>query len=433
MAARRQSHGADRRHDHGGRHDGGHHPGAAPAKDAGERLPPLVLVAPVRIASAESQVIGLGQTLQGFLVSEIANDPLIAVGYLGDDRQDIGQSSRENRSVYLLSVSIVTDSERWSVSANLQDARSRTVLWSRSETVVAVAADSLTWAYELSQQLATVIGDPFGVVARNELASAPGGLPASRQCLIWLRQAQTSWTEEGLRRFADCAARLDNSHESESALALSLMARANYMMARWLGEPERSRKLEAAYRQIARAQAADPQLALVDGTAIRLAACRGDRAAVERMLRSFVGRRPNDPQALLEAAYLQAYMLNDIPGADRLREQARRLAINQQPNEFLTPALKAFQKGDMTAVVAQLKQSSNPAHPAKNVLWLAASAALRDDGAFRSAMARLADSGHRTPEAIIGIVANSCWSPQVKSELLPALRSALAEAAERAL
>ncbi len=402
-------------------------------KEPGERLPPLVLVAPVRIATAEAQVAGLGPTLQGFLVSEIANDPVLAVGYLGDERQDPSHSARENRAVYLLSVSIVTDSERWSASANLQDARSRTVLWSRSETVVAAATDSLTWAYELSQQLATGIADPFGVVARNELVLSSDRLPASRQCMIWLRQSHTSWTEEGLRRFVDCAARLHNSRESESAMALALMARGNYTAARWMGDPERAQKLESAHRQIARAQAVDPQLHLVDSTAIRLAACRGDTAAVERLLRSFVGRRPNNPQALLEAAYLHAFLLNDLPAADRLREQARRLAINQQPNEVLTPALKAFRKGDMADVAAQLRQSGNPSHPAKNVLWLVSSAALRDDAAFRSAMGRLAESGHRTQDAILGIVAHSCWSDPIKRDLTAALRSALGTGGERAL
>ncbi len=402
-------------------------------KEAGERLPPLVLVAPVRIATAEAQVAGLGLTLQGFLVSEIANDPILAVGYLGDERQDLSQNARENRAVYLLSVSIVTDSERWSVSANLQDGRSRTVLWSRSETVRAAATDSLTWAYELSQQLATGITDPFGIVSRNELALSSDHPPASRQCMIWLRQSHVSWTADGLRRFADCAARLPNGRESDNAMALALMARGNYTAARWMGDPERARRLEAAHRQIARAQAVDPQLYLVDSTAIRLAACRGDIATVERLLRSFVSRRPNDPQALLEAAYLQAFLLNDLAAADRLREQARRLAINQQPNEVLTPALKAFRKGDMVDVAAQLRQSGNPSHPAKNVLWLVASAALRDDAAFRSAMGRLAESGHRTQDAILGIVAHSCWSDPIKRDLTAALRSALGTGSERAL
>ncbi len=186
-------------------------------KESGERLPPLVLVAPVRIASADAQITGLGLTLQGFLVSEIANDPMLAVGYTGDDRQDLSRNARENRAVYLLTVSIVTDSERWSLSANLQDARNRTVLWSRSESVVAATADNLTWAYDLSKQLAASIGDPFGVVARNELASLSDRLPASRQCLIGLRQSHMSWTEESMRRFVECAGRLQNSRESESA------------------------------------------------------------------------------------------------------------------------------------------------------------------------------------------------------------------------
>jgi hypothetical protein len=402
-------------------------------KEPSERLPPLVLVAPVRIASADAQITGLGLTLQGFLVSEIANDPMLSVGYLVDDRQDLSRNAHENRAVYLLSVSIVTDSERWSVSANLQDSRNRTVLWSRSETLVAAQTDSLAWAYELSKQLAAGIGDPFGIVARNELALASDRLPASRLCLIGLRQSHITWTADSMRRFVECAARLQNSRENESALALALMARGNYTAARWLGEQEAGPKLEAAWRQIGRAQATEPQLYLVETTAIRLAACRNDDAAVERLLRTFVNRRPNSPQAMLEAAYLSAYMLNDLPAADRLREQGRRLALNPQPTEVLTPALKAFQQGDMGEVVAQLKQSSNPTHPAKNVLWLVASAALRDDAAFRSATARLGESGYHTPDAIVGIVANSCWNAQIKADLAAALRIALGMGQDRAL
>ncbi len=57
------------------------------------------------------------------------------------------------------------------------------------------------------------------------------------------------------------------------------MARAQYTAARWLGEPDRSQKLDAAWRQVVRAQAIDPQLFLVETTAIRLTACRNDDAA----------------------------------------------------------------------------------------------------------------------------------------------------------
>ncbi len=400
-------------------------------KDPGERLPPLVLIAPVRIASPDAHVTGLGQTLQTVLVSEIANDPVLAVGFLGDERHDLSTNARQNRALYVLSVSIITDTDRWSVSANLQDPRTRTVLWSRSETVPAATADGLTWTYELSRQLAAIIGDPFGIVARTELASSSDRLPASRQCLIWLRQTKAQWTDEGLRRFVDCAARLQSSRESENAIALALMARGNYTAVRWLGEPERNQKLEAAWRQITRAQAIEPQLYLVEATAIRIAACRNDEGAVERMLRSFASRRPNNPQAIFEAAYLNAFLLNDATAAERLLEQGRRLAVNVQPTEFLTPALRAFQRGDMVEVANLLRRSVNPSHPAKSILGLIASVVTRDEAAYRSAMNRLAESGFRTPESIIGIVTNSCWNSQLKNDLISALRTTLATGIDR--
>ncbi len=44
--------------------------------------------------------------------------------------------------------------------------------------------------------------------------------------------------------------------------------------------------------------------------------------------------------------------------------------MNVQPTEFLTPALRAFQRGDMVEVANLLKRSVNPSHPAKNILAL---------------------------------------------------------------
>ncbi len=401
--------------------------------EAGERLPPLVLVAPVRIASSDAQITGLGLTLQGFLVSEIAGDPVLAVGFLGDERQDLTRNARENRALYLLSVSIVTDNERWSVSANLQDARNRTVLWSRSQSIPAATADNLAWAYDLSQQMAAGIGDPFGAVSRTELAKSSDRMPPTRECVIWMRQMITTWTEDGFRRFVDCTTRLQNSRESETALGLALMSRGHYVAARWMGDPDRTQRLEAAGRLLTRAQALEPQAYLVQSTAIRLAACRNDEATADRTLKALLSRRPNNAQAIFEMAYLSAYMLNDLPAADSLRDQGRKIALNPQPSEVLTPALKAFQRGDMADVVAQLKQSGNLAHPAKNVLWLIASNALGDDAGYRAALSRLAESGYHTPEAIIGVVANSCWHSQVKSELTAALRTSFVGGIPRAL
>ncbi len=150
------------------------------------------------------------------------------------------------------------------------------------------------------------------------------------------------------------------------------------------------------------------------------------------MIRAFVNRRPNSPQAMLEAAYLSAYMLNDLPAADRFREQARRLALNPQPSEVLTPALKAFRNGDMVEVVAQLKQSSNRRIPRRTCSgWSPAPASGR--GRIPVRHARLAESGYRTPDAIVGVVANSCWSAQIRNELTAALRNAFATIPARAL
>ena len=394
----------------------------AQPKEPNERLAPLLLVAPVKIASSNGQVDVLAATLRSVLVSEFATDPVVEVAFFNDQPRELASRTHENRALYFVRLSIATASEYWSVSANLQDARTRTVLWSRSENIPANVTQSLTWAYDYSRKLAAIVSDPFSVVARAEMS----GKMELRQCLILMRRARSQWTEDALRRFVDCASQMESGPDSESALALALMARGNYMAARWLGSADREQKLELAARQTARALAREPNLYVAEMSALRVAACRNDEEAVQRLVRSVVSRWSKNLEAIPEAAYATAFMLNDIATAERIMAMGGGTPAMMQTTEALPVALKAFQKGDMTEMMAALRRSTNLSHPAANVLALIASVGLRDEGSYRSAMTRFAEGGFRTPESILGIVAGSCWNSQVKADLGMALRAALA-------
>jgi hypothetical protein len=388
--------------------------------------PPLVLVAPVTVTSRDAQAVALGPALQSLLVSEIAFDPLLSVAFAGDAAASRPIRSDDGRAIYSLTVAILAEGDRWTISAVLEDARTKTVAWSYAQDGTSGATEGLQLLQTMSRRLAAAILDPFGFVARVELARPAEGQLAERQCVLWLRQYLTTWTESGLNRFIDCAKRLENDPKSRGATAFALMARGNYKALRWLGVPDRTQRLATAAREIESAKAINPYQELVETTAIRIAACLDDEATVERLLKAFVERRPNNPVAMFDAAFLSAFVLGDITMADQLTQRGRRLAVTDQPTENLPPALAAFLRGDMREVLRLLGRSVVPSHPVNNVLQLVSSAAQDDAATFRAAIRRLAESGFRTPESIEGIVMNSCWDDEIKAEIGNALRSSLA-------
>ncbi len=106
---------------------------------------------------------------------EIANDPVLAVGFLGDERHDLSANARQNRALYVLSVSIITDSDRLSVSPTCRIRAAAQSSGAAARRSLAATAGWTDLDLRTVPALAAIIGDPFGIVARTELASSSTG------------------------------------------------------------------------------------------------------------------------------------------------------------------------------------------------------------------------------------------------------------------
>jgi hypothetical protein len=365
----------------------------APARSS-IALPPLVLVSPVTISSADLAMRAFERGLKGELVAQLSAHQWMSVAY----RSEAGGSAKPDagRSVYTVNMNLVIEANSYSSVTTLQDAASGSVRATYMDKGVLPGGQVFPSLAASARRIASDIGMPLGTLTQAELESTPEQAAGPYSCLLSLRRYVLGWAAADREAFRACA--LATPQKADAA-SLGLAAYADLDEARQRGGASRS--------------------------ALIAAACQGRLTQLETISSDILRMRPNDPGTLSALAHIRGFVLGDIPSAVQMAQRARELAINPQPDDTTVPALGSLMRGDWAATIGFVNEPPRSTNPLALLLLIAAQGETADQAGVRSTAAALARAGFPDADSIRGYVANECLADNVRKPIEAGVLKAL--------
>jgi adenylate cyclase len=382
-------------------------------------LPPLLLVAPVTIATADETMKVLEGGLTSELVAELSAFQAFAVAFGGKLNENLRQQDK-GRSVYALEMRLVIEGRNFTSITTLQDAVTRVIRENIVDRGVLPEGHRFPALARSAHRIAGEVGRPFGLVTQAELIDLPADAAGAYACRLSLRKYMMDWTATDRERLRTCAL---SPTRGDDLISLSLSAAANFDEARRNGDALRSQLLDSAKTDIEAAMAIRANDDLARLTAAHIYTCLGDPRG-QRIIEDVVRTRANNPNALANAAYLYAFVLNDAAKAVTLAKMAADIAIEPQPDSGLAEALISLKRGDADSAARSLTESRQGKSPTALILTAAAQGALGKRVRVEDFQPALTRAGLATYDAMNTVIGNECWSEDVKTFLTSALRRA---------
>jgi TolB-like protein len=378
---------------------------------------PLVLVAPVVIATSDAGIKALERGLKAEMVAELSSYPWLSVAFRSESRTPL-EAGQSGRSIYVLGLNLTVEQSRFDTVATLQDAVTGEIRWSHREVESFQEGQRFPALAGTARRVAAEIGRPLGPLTTAEIDTWGERTGGDYGCLLKLRAYTMEWAREAADAFRACAQGIASGQSAPSPLAMALEAVALVGQARRSRGEERESLMSSAETLVRRALAARSSYYLLLSTESQLAACRSDRGRYAAIRAEIVRRRGNDPDALTQLAFLDLFSFGDAAAAEDLSLRARRLSLDPQPLDAVTPAMLALLAGDAASARARLERPAGAESPTALLLLAIAQAETGDRESATKTLERLARVADAAPAGLRAVLEGECWTQEIRARLL---------------
>lgn len=304
-----------------------------------------------------------------------------------------GEAGGTPAVAYAVKGSVRSDDGAVRVSAQLVDATSGQVLWSQTFDRALTPGDLLAVQAEIADDIATTLGQPYGVLGNDlqeRLASGAPASMASYACLLRAYDYRRTFRAELNGPVRAC---LDETirREPDYAAAWAMLGWLHLDAARFGMVPEAAvpGELDQALAMSSRAVALDPTsvVALQALSAVRFHL--GDIEESERLQRQALALNPQNPDTLAQLGWRLAVRGRWDEGIGYLRQAIAR-TVNPPGWYYDLIALDLYRQGRYRDMLPYARRSST-GDPIGLSLLAIAQGALGDPDAARATLARMAD------------------------------------------
>ena len=311
-------------------------------------------------------------------------------------------------------------SDKLAVSAQLEDVRSRTVIWADTFNATLSATDLIHIQREIARAIALAVAPPGGIIGRLEQERSRRDTTASLaayQCVMRTYVYWRSFSADEHAKLRDC---LERAFEADPDYAEGLAALAFVTLDEYryqYNQREGYDPVERAADYARQAMDVDPLSALAAQASFTIAVYQGDRESFEHIGRAALENNPNDSDLLADYGQKLALTYGDWATGIALIQRAWTLNPNPPAWSYIGPAYHAYVEGRFRAALDLINRAGS--NRQVNFLLLRAAVAYRlgDRAETADALAKLKQEGLGSASATDVAIARLLLYPGLHEEL----------------
>ncbi|HVL20558.1 MAG TPA: tetratricopeptide repeat protein, partial [Amaricoccus sp.] len=362
----------------------------APADEA--RGPSLVVL-PFAVISPDDgdRLLAAGMTQE--VIAQLMRVPAVRLfsapaSFAQDPSADARELGRRLGTSYVVQGTIRSEDALVHVRAMLTDAATGEVLWNGAYDRLLSPGDIFTVQEQIASEIATTLGQTYGVMASHETDRAPAPSISSYACVLRAQDYRRTF-DEG--QFAPTLACLQAAvaRDPDYADAWAMLGWLHLDAGRFDIVPDRERSYELALESASRAIGVDPDntLALKALGSIYHYTGRFDESVAA--MRKALAINPDDPDAMAQLGWRLAVRGDFSEGIPYLRRAIDR-TLSPPGWYFHFIAIDDYLKGDYAAMLADAERSAVDGSATSLSLIAIAQGALGDKAEARATLDKLA-------------------------------------------
>lgn len=392
---------------------------------------PAIAIAPLQPASDTETARFLADGVPHELVSNLMRFPdfrlfWLAASPAADGPPDLAALARQEIG-YLLAGSIAAQAEGLRLSAQLVDTESGQVIWSETYERALTPLNLLTLRADLAGEIATALGQPYGVVRNDILAREIAHVPSeleSYHCVLLAHRYRRDFLD-GPRAEAQACLEAAVARDPRYPEAWAMLGWLHLDQGRFAaGSPEEAaRAYERGFSAATRALALDPDNVQALKALSSINHYRGAYAEGERLAREALALNPHDPDTLAHLGWRLA-IRGDFAEGTRLLRRAIERSIEPPGWYHDLIAIDHMMRGEHAEMLATARRSGRDRSAMNHAFVAIAEAHLGNAGAARAALARMAELWPRLAVDPAGVLRTHGAIEEIVAEMLRGLRLA---------